>query len=129
MSWSKDTPTLSPTTTSAPRCQSADPMVTVPGVRVFEIVPFKVTGHAVEPDLRDEPRDLSTDTPAETESQPSGLRLTPESAHELAATLRSAHWDINSKITDTEDPVARETLLERRRLLEGLAAQLVDTRA
>ena len=105
------------------------PMVTVPGVRVFEIVPFKVTGRAVEPDLRDEPRDVSTDTPDETQSQPSGLRLTPESAHELAVTLRSAHWDVNSKIAVTEDPVSRETLLERRRLLEGLAAQLTDTSA
>lgn len=105
------------------------PMVTVPGVRVFEIVPFKVTGRAVEPDLRDEPRGLTTDNPDEMESKPSSLRLTPESAHELAVTLRSAHWDVNSKIADTDDPVARETLLEGRRLLEGLAAQLTGAGA
>jgi len=105
------------------------PMVTVPGVRVFEIVPFKVTGRAVEPDLRDEPRSLTTDNPDEMESKPSSLRLTPESAHELAVTLRSAHWDVNSKIADTDDPVARETLLEGRRLLEGLAAQLTGAGA
>ncbi len=36
-----------------------NPMVTVPGVRVFEIVPHKVTGRAVEPDLRNERRDSS----------------------------------------------------------------------
>jgi len=40
------------------------PMVAVPGVRVFEIVPFKVTGRAVEPDLRSEPDDLATDVGA-----------------------------------------------------------------
>ena len=100
------------------------PMVSAPGVRVFEIVPFKVTGRAVEPDLRDEPRGLTADAPDEMESKPSSLRLTPQSAHELSVTLRSAHRDVDSKITDTDDPVARQTLLERRRLLEGLAAQL-----
>jgi hypothetical protein len=105
------------------------PMVTVPGVRVFEIVPFKVTGRAVEPDLRDEPRGHTTDNPDAMESKPSSLRLTPESAHELAVTLRSAQWDVNSKIADTDDPVARETLLEGRRLLEGLAAQLTGAGA
>ena len=100
------------------------PMVTAPGIRVFEIVPFKVTGRAVEPDLRDEPRGLTADTPDETESKHSNLRLTRESAHELADALRSAHWHVDSKIADTDDPVVHETLLERRRLLEGLAAQL-----
>lgn len=105
------------------------PMVTAPGVRVFEIVPFKVTGRAVEPDLRDEPRGLTDDTPDEGESKPSNLRLTPESAHELAVTLRSAHWEVDSKIADTNDPIGRETLLERRRLLEGMAAQLTGARA
>ncbi len=106
-----------------------NPIVTVPGVRVFEIVPFKVTGRAVEPDLRDEPRGLTTDSPDEVESKPSSLRLTPESARELAVTLQSAHWDVDSKIADTADPVARETLLERRRLLEGLATQLAGASA
>ena len=32
------------------------PIVSVPGVRVFEIIPFKVTGRAVESDLRGEQR-------------------------------------------------------------------------
>ena len=41
------------------------PIVTLPGVRVFEIVPFKVSGRAVEPHLRDEPRDLLADTHSE----------------------------------------------------------------
>ena len=101
------------------------PMVTVPGVRVFEIVPLKVTGRAVEPDLRDEPRDLVTDDNSEGEmQQSSSLRLTPEGADELASVLQAAHWDVNSKIASTDDPVAREGLYERRRLLDGLAVQL-----
>jgi hypothetical protein len=100
------------------------PMVTTPGVRVFEIVPFKITGRAVEPDLRDPPRDSPTDIPEETMTQASNLRLTPDGADELAAVLQSAHWDVNSKIANTDDPVLRETLLERRRRLVGLAAQL-----
>lgn len=41
------------------------PMVALPGVRVFEIVPFKVSGRAVEPHLRGEPRDLLADTHSE----------------------------------------------------------------
>jgi hypothetical protein len=100
------------------------PMVTAPGVRVFEIVPFKITGRAVEPDLRDEPRDFATDIPEEKGTQTSNLRLTPDDADELAAVLQSAHWDVNSKIANTDNPVLREMLLERRRLLVGLAAQL-----
>jgi hypothetical protein len=100
------------------------PMVTAPGVRVFEIVPFKITGRAVEPDLRDEPRDFATDIPEEKGTQTSNLRLTPDGADELATVLQSAHWDVNSKIANTDDPVLREMLLERRRLLVGLAAQL-----
>jgi hypothetical protein len=100
------------------------PMVTVPGVRVFEIVPFKVTGRAVEPDLRSEPRDPPTDISEVKGEQASKLRLTPDGAAELASVLQSAHRDVNTKIADADDPVLRETLLERRRLLEGLAAQL-----
>jgi hypothetical protein len=38
--------------------------------------------------------------------------------------LQAAQWDVNSKMASTDDPVVRETLLERRRLLEGLSAQL-----
>ncbi len=107
-----------------------DPIVTVPGVRVFEIVPLKVTGRAVEPDLRDEPRDLAiNDNPEEKERRSSSLHLTPESANELASVLQSAHWDVNSKIADTDDPVIREALYERRRLLEGLTVQLTTLRA
>ena len=102
------------------------PMVTVPGVRVFEITPFKVTGREIEPHLRDEPRRLATDLPEEMATQTSNLRLTPDGAHELVSVLQSAHWDINSKIAETGDPVVRDKLLERRRLLEGLAAQLGD---
>ncbi len=100
------------------------PMVTVPGVRVFEIVPFKVTGRAVEPDLRSEQRDLPRDLSEVKGEQVSKLLLAPDSAAELASVLQSALWDLNTKMTSTDDPVLRETLLERGRLLEGLAAQL-----
>ncbi len=100
------------------------PMVTLPGVRVFEIVPLKITGRAVEPDLRDEPRDLATDIPEERGGHALSLRLTPDSSDALASVLQSAHWDLDSKLADTDDPDSREILLERRRLLEGLAAQL-----
>ena len=89
-----------------------------------EIVPFKVTGRAVEPDLRSEPRDPPTDISEVKGEQASKLRLTPDGAAELASVLQSAHRDVNTKIADADDPVLRETLLERRRLLEGLAAQL-----
>jgi hypothetical protein len=100
------------------------PMVTVPGVRVFEIVPFKVSGRAVEPDLRDEPRDLPTNSPEEKGTRASSLRLTSDGADELASVLQSAYLDVNSKIANAGEPALREKLLERRRLLEGLAVQL-----
>ncbi len=100
------------------------PMVAMPGVRVFEIVPFKVTGRAVEPDLWSEGGELPIDDPETKGDRASNLRLTPEGAAELASTLLSAHWDVNSKLATTDDPIVRESLLERRRLLEGLAAQL-----
>ena len=38
-------------------------MVAAPGVRVFEIVPYKVTGRAVEPDVRGELSDLAVELP------------------------------------------------------------------
>ena len=100
------------------------PMVTLPGVRAFEIVPLKVTGRAVEPDLRDEHRDLTTDTSDERGMRANSLRLTAEGADELSSVLQSAHWDVNSEIADTDDPALREMLLERRRRLEELVAQL-----
>ena len=100
------------------------PIVTVPGVRVFEIVPLKVTGRAVGPDLRHEPRDVAPNMSEAKKRQASTLYLTPDGADELASALRAAQWDVNSKMASTDDPVVRETLLERRRLLEGLSAQL-----
>ncbi len=39
------------------------PIVTLPGVRVFEIIPFKVTGRAIEPDLRGEQREPGAESP------------------------------------------------------------------
>jgi hypothetical protein len=101
------------------------PIVTVPGVRVFEIVPLKVTGRAVEPDLRGEPRDEQTAEPARMAS-PSGsvVDLGPEAAEELSALLRSALGDLSVEIADTDNAGYRRTLLERRRLLEDVAGQL-----
>ncbi len=40
------------------------PIVTEPGDRVFEIIPLKVTGRAVEPDLRGEQRQPAAESPA-----------------------------------------------------------------
>jgi hypothetical protein len=38
--------------------------------------------------------------------------------------LRSVLGDLSSEIADTDNAAFRRTLLERRRLLEGIAAQL-----
>jgi hypothetical protein len=100
------------------------PIVTVPGVRVFEIMPFKVTGRAVEPDLRGERRDLVTGEPAPTEDQSRALHLGTEAAEELSSLLRSALRDLSSEIADTDNASYRRTLLERRRLIEEIAGQL-----
>jgi uncharacterized protein len=101
------------------------PIVTVPGVRVFEIVPFKVTGRAVEPDLRGERRDLVAGSPEGAgESPEEDLHLGRDAAEELSSLLRSALGDLSSEIADADNAAFRRTLLERRRLLEGIAAQL-----
>ena len=58
--WSKESPVPSPTTMwHGLEPTSPNPIVKVPGVRVFEIVPFKVSGRSVEPDLRGEQADLA----------------------------------------------------------------------
>jgi hypothetical protein len=99
--------------------------VTVPGLRVFEIVPFKVTGRAVEPDLRGERRDLVAGSPERAyESPEKNLHLDRDAAEEFSSVLRSVLGDLSSEIADTDNAAFRRTLLERRRLLEGIAAQL-----
>ena len=102
-----------------------NPIVTVPGVRVFEIVPFKVTGRVIEPDLRGEQRELAAESP-EGPDEPPGmdLHLGVDAAEALSSTLRSALGDLSSEIADTDNASFRRTLLERRRLLEHIAAQL-----
>ena len=105
-----------------------NPIVTVPGVRVFEIVPNKVTGRAVEPDLRGEHRDFSEFLEGAAEN-PRELRLEGKAAQELSAVLHEAQWDLDTEIASTDNDAIRKTLLERRRLLDAMAAQLATTKA
>ncbi len=102
-----------------------NPMVAVPGVRVFEIIPFKVTGRAVEPDLRGAQNETAGES-LENLVEPRKLRLGRDGARELASVLRSVLGDLSSEIADTDNPEFRRTLLERRRLLEGIGAQLAN---
>ena len=100
------------------------PIVSVPGVRVFEIVPFKVTGRAVEPDLRGDRSDPVAGLPKGEGEPPRDLHLGGDAAEALSSVLRSVLSDLSSEIADTDNAAFRRTLLERRRLLEGIAAQL-----
>ena len=102
----------------------------VPGVRVFEIVPFKVSGRSVEPDLRGEQGDLAAGRwPEAGESPEVDLHLGRDAAEVLSSALRSTLGDLSSEIADTDNPVFRKTLLERRRLLETVAARLTTADA
>ncbi len=94
---------------------------------MFEIVPFKVTGRAVEPDLRGEPREPVAESPQQAEEQLKNLHLDQDAFEELASVLRSVVGDLSSEIADTDNAATRRTLLERRRLLDGIAAQLAMT--
>jgi hypothetical protein len=100
------------------------PIVTVPGVRVFEIVPFKVTGRAVEPDLRGEPRDVVADSPQGSCEPTRDLHLGRYAAEELLSVLRSVLGDLSSEIADTDNAEFRRMLVTRRLLLENIATQL-----
>jgi hypothetical protein len=100
------------------------PIVSVPGVRVFEIIPFKVTGRAVEPDLRGDQSDPVAGLPEREGEPPRDLHLGGDAAEALSSVLRSVLSDLSSEIADTDNAAFRRTLLERRRLLEGIAAQL-----
>ena len=102
-----------------------NPIVTVPGVRVFEIVPFKVTGRAVEPDIRGERRDQVAGPEGLGETpQMQVLRLDGDAAEELCSVLSSVLGDLSTEIADTDNAVFRRTLLDRRRLLEGMVEQV-----
>ncbi len=100
------------------------PIVTVPGVRVFEIIPFKVTGRAVEPDLRGEQEELASESPEQSGEQPRNLHLDQQAAEELASVLHSVLGDLSSEIADTDNAASRRSLIGRRRLLEGISAQV-----
>ena len=101
------------------------PMVAEPGVRVFELIPFKVTGRAVEPDVRDRPEESTAESP-ENRAGPRALHLGSDAVEELATVLRSVLGDLSSEIADTDNASFRRGLLERRRLLGGIAAQLAN---
>jgi pyridoxamine 5'-phosphate oxidase-like protein len=103
------------------------PIVTMPGVRVFEIMPFKVTGRAIEPDLRGERRDFVTGTPAPSEEPSKTLLLSPEATGELCSLLRSVLGDLSTEIADTDNASYRRALLERRRVIEEIAGQVLPT--
>jgi hypothetical protein len=103
------------------------PMVSVPGVRVFEIVPFKVTGRRVEPELRGEQREPGAEAPQQTWKKPRNLHLGQDAVEELASVLRSVLGDLSTEIADTDNEAFRRALLERRSLLDGIAAQVAIT--
>ena len=55
---------------------------------------------------------------------PRDLHLAPDPVEVLASVLRSASWDLDGEIARTKDANRRTTLLDRRRLLEGVASEL-----
>ena len=100
------------------------PIVAEPGVCVYEIIPFKVSGRAVEPRLRFQRVESGTGPLESGDSEARVLRLGKEAADQLATVLQSALANLNSEITDTDDPAFRRMIRVRRLLLEGIAAQL-----
>ncbi len=105
------------------------PIVTVPGVRVFEISPFKVTGRAVEPDLRGERRDLAARSTEQGDGHLKAVLLGRAGVEELASVLHSVLGDLSSEIADTDNAMFRRTLLERRGVLQEIATQLTNADA
>ena len=87
---------------------------------MFEISPIKVTGRAVEPDLRDEQSDRVAGSPEEADEPPSDLHLESDAAEDLASVL---HWVLGEEIADADNATVRRNLEERHRLLEGIAAR------
>jgi hypothetical protein len=103
------------------------PMVPVPGVRVFEIIPFKVSGRAVEPGLRGEESNRAAGSVERTGDRPRNLHLDPAAVEELTSQLRSVLGDLSSEIADTDNAAFRRELVRRRRILEDIAGQLSGT--
>ena len=52
------------------------------------------------------------------------LHLDQDAAEELASVLHSVLGDLSTEIADTDNAAFRRSLLDRRRLLEGIAAQV-----
>jgi hypothetical protein len=105
------------------------PIVTSSGISVFEIIPFKVTGRGVEPDIRGEQHDLVAGAPDHADEPTKALSLGREAAEELATVLRSVLGDLSAEIADTGNANFRRELRETRRLLDGIAAQLTSSGA
>ena len=63
------------------------------------------------------------------ESREVDLHLGKDAAEVLSSALRSTLGDLSQEIADTDNPVFRKTLLERRRLLETIAARLTTADA
>ena len=106
------------------------PLVTEPGVRVFEIVPFKVTGRLVEPDLRGEHQDsdfeVNDQRPVDSiaDAATPNIRLDREALEEVDSLLHATLADLSSEIAGTDNPEYRRSLQGRRSRLEAIKAQL-----
>ena len=79
------------------------PIVSVPGVRVFEIVPYKVSGRVVEPDLRGDRGDPDAGLSEGGSEPPGDVHLGCDAAKELSSVLRSVLSDLSSEIADTDN--------------------------
>jgi hypothetical protein len=99
------------------------PLVALPGVRVFEIVPFKVTGRAVEPDLSGE-HTRDPEVAGQPDDHSRNVYLNGQEAEELESLLQSSLSDLSSEIADTDNAGYRRVLFERRRVLEGIKQQV-----
>ena len=106
------------------------PLVTEPGVRVFEIIPFKVTGRLVEPDLRGEHQDsdfeVNDQHPVDSiaDAATANIRLDREALEEVDSLLHATLADLSSEIADTDNPEYRRSLQARRSCFEAIKAQL-----
>ena len=106
------------------------PLVTEPGVRVFEIIPFEVTGRLVEPDLHGEHEaldfEVNVQRPVDSTASDviANIRLDREALEEVESLLQATLADLSSEIADTDNPEYLRLLQGRRIRLQGIKAQL-----
>lgn len=109
-----------------------NPIVTTPGVRVFEVIPFKVTGRAVTRDL-DAALPWNPTTKRSPQHGGGGsvmeLHLDADEMVVLATLLHATLGDLSSEIAGTDNAAFKRDLLERRRLLDAIAARLTGGNA